>query len=42
MKALLAIIALSLASCAQFDPSTEQINAAGGLIQLLVEARSGK
>lgn len=42
MKALVFLAVLGLASCADFNPSPEQIQAMSELAKVLVDAQSGK
>ena len=42
MKVLAIIATLALASCAEFNPTAEQIDAVGGLVRVVVDVASGK
>ena len=42
MKALVLIVVYGLASCAQFNPSADQIDATTSLVRVVLDLNSGK
>ena len=42
MKALVLIVACGLTSCAQFNPSADQIDATAALVRVVLDLDSGK